>query len=457
MITRTLGIGMLLSLVMGGIAAGQSTSRPAYAPERWDEDWSFLQDPAHRSDPFDPIKYIPLSDDGDIWLSLGGQVRYRYEFWDDNNFDAGPQDDDGLHLLRLLAHADLHIGPNLRFFVEGKSAMEWDRTGGPRPVDEDQLDLQQAFADLTLSFDEHSLLIRVGRQDLIYGAQRLISPLDWANTRRTFDGLKLSWSSRAYSLDFFIVQPVLIDEDEFNERDDDTTFAGLYYVRPMPQWFGPESRSKIEAYLLGLYRDRGVDEDRYTVGTRFFTAPKPWDIDVELAWQFGEIDGDSISAWSVAAEIGYTFADCPLTPRLLLGFDAASGGDPTDRFDQLFPLGHAYFGFIDVIGRQNIIDLQPGISFTLRKDLSLRLRQHFFWRQDTDDAVYNAAGGVLRADSGSDARYIGSEFDLLLNWTISRHWSAYAGYSHFFPGDFIDETGPSQDIDFFYVAATFTF
>jgi hypothetical protein len=33
----------------------------------------------------------------------------------------------------------------------------------------------------------------VGRQELLYGAQRLISPLDWANTRRTFEGGKLIW------------------------------------------------------------------------------------------------------------------------------------------------------------------------------------------------------------------------------------------------------------------------
>ena len=31
-----------------------------------------------------------------------------------------------------------------------------------------------------------TVTLRGGRQDLLFGAQRLIGPLDWSNTRRTF-------------------------------------------------------------------------------------------------------------------------------------------------------------------------------------------------------------------------------------------------------------------------------
>jgi len=149
---------------------------------------------------------------------------------------------------------------------------------------------------------------------------------------------------------------------------------------------------------------------------------------------------------------------------VLAGFGA--GADPSgdlETFNQLFPLGHAYFGYIDVIGRQNIIDLHPGLELQLLKEarhakkVTLRAEHHLFWRESDDDAVYSAAGTVLRADNGSGAAYIGQETDLLLNWQIDRHWSAYVGYSHFFPGDFIQETGPAGDIDFVYAALQFTF
>ena len=52
---------------------------------------------------------------------------------------------------------------------------------------------------------------------------------------------------------------------------------------------------------------------------------------------------------------------------------------------------------------------------------------------------------------------MGSEIDLLLTWQIERHTQAYFGYSHFFAGDFIEDTGPSDDIDFAYAAVQYTF
>lgn len=450
-------IPIFLVLLTGTTVLAQEKAPPPYGAVRWDEDYTYLRDPAAAADFWDPIKYIPLNDTGDVYLSLGGQARYRYEWWDDANFGANQQDGDGFHLLRFLLHADLHLGDNLRVFVEGKSALEENRDGGPRATDEDQFALQQAFVDVNLPWDDNTLLLRLGRQDLIYGAQRLISPLDWANVRRTFQGAKASLKMPDQTLDLFIVQPVIVDRQHWNENDDDTIFAGVYYVRQLPDVIGPDAKSRLDAYLLGLYRRPGdLDEDRYTLGSRFSTAPKPWDLDVEVSYQFGEIDNDSINAWQFAVEGGYQFVDMTFEPRVFIGFDIASGGDAGERFDQLFPLGHAYFGYIDAIGRQNIIDVHPGVTLTLNKDVTLRAAQHFFWRQDTDDAVYNAGGGVLRAGA-SDERYIGSELDLLLNWRIDRHLSAYAGFSYFWGGDFIEDTGSDEDIAFFYVALTYTF
>jgi hypothetical protein len=45
---------------------------------RFDEDYSYLADPSLRTDPWDPIKYIPLDASGRTYLSLGGEWRERY-------------------------------------------------------------------------------------------------------------------------------------------------------------------------------------------------------------------------------------------------------------------------------------------------------------------------------------------------------------------------------------------
>jgi len=453
---------------------------PPYTPVRWNEDYSYLHDPAKRTDFLDRLKYIPLGDDPQTYLSFGGSARYRYELFNNNNFGAGPQDDDGFHLTRLLAHADLHLGPMLRGFVQIKSSMVDGREGGPRPIDADEFDVQQAFVDVKLPLpvgrDDVSVTLRGGRQDLLFGAQRLVGPLDWSNTRRTFEGGRgIFQLSKADTLDLFWVRPVVVEKEEPNVGDEKTSFAGVYNTLSLPALLGEAAAVKLETYGFILNRSDAsfaaegtADEDRYTIGARLYGAPKPFDFDLEAAYQFGKYGSGDISAWMVASEVGYTLADAALAPRLFLGFDIASGDDdPGDgdlgTFNQLFPTQHIYFGYIDVIGRQNIIDLHPGLELQLLKEarhakkVTLRAEHHLFWRESDDDAVYSAAGTVLRADNGSGAAYIGQETDLLLNWQIDRHWSAYVGYSHFFPGDFIQETGPAGDIDFVYAALQFTF
>src|SRR5688500_11426351 len=144
----------------------QQTTPPPYTPVRWNEDWSYLRNSTH-TDFFDPIKYIPLGDDPNWYLSIGGQARYRYENFKNLNFDPpsppGPaQDDDGFHLIRLFLHADLHMGRNVRVFGQVKSAMEDDREGGPRPVDADEFDVHQLFVDF--KFDLRSEERRVGKE-----------------------------------------------------------------------------------------------------------------------------------------------------------------------------------------------------------------------------------------------------------------------------------------------------
>jgi hypothetical protein len=476
------GLGMVMML--GGRCLAQETAPPANRPpqytiSRWDEDYRYLRDPAARDlgeprDFFDPIKYIPFNDKGDIYLSLGGQVRYRYEFFNDENFGRSPDDDNGYHLLRMMAHVDLHLGENFRLFVQGKSALIEDRDGGPRAIDADEIDIQQAFGDFSFRFNQNrdSVLVRLGRQDLRYGAERLIGVSDWTNVRRTFEGVRGSIGFGNNTLDLFWVWPVKVQKESLNEGDDNTNFAGIYDVISLPA-FMRDANSKLDIYGLWLGRDNtnssplpSNDSDTYTVGAHFFSRPMPWDVDLEGDYQFGDSAGNDIRAWSFASEVGYNLTGVTWTPRLYIGFDIASGDDdPTDgkvqTFNQLFPTGHPYFGYIDVIGRQNIIDGHGGFSLALAPVAKLRLEQHFFWRQDTHDGLYTATGAELIPPGSSSTNYIGSEFDVLFDWQIDRHWSTYVGYSHFFAGDFVEESGAASgadnDIDFVYGALMFTF
>jgi Alginate export len=52
---------------------------------------------------------------------------------------------------------------------------------------------------------------------------------------------------------------------------------------------------------------------------------------------------------------------------------------------------------------------------------------------------------------------VGAEIDLIATYAFTRHILGYAGYSHFFPGEFIRKTGPHKDSDYVYAAIQYTF
>ena len=172
--------------------AQQSPSPPPYQQLRYEEDYSYLRDPTRRTDLWDTVKYVLIREKGDWYLSTGGEVRERYEYFHNSLWGQGPQDSDGYLLQRYMLHADLHLGTHVRLFGQLKSGWENGRTGGPRPTDEDKLDLHQAFLDGVLGiYDDVSLTMRAGRQEMAYGSSRLVSVREGPNVRQSFDGLRI--------------------------------------------------------------------------------------------------------------------------------------------------------------------------------------------------------------------------------------------------------------------------
>ncbi len=397
-------------------------------------------------------------------LTMGGQVRLRLEDW--NNFAFTAANDDNFLLSRVRLHSDLRLGPGFRVYVEGISALatERDLPGGRRPLDEDSADLLNAFVDVSTDLGDGGLTLRAGRQELSYGKQRLISPLDWANTRRTFDGARLLTRTGDWKVDAFVTRWVQVEQHDFNDGDSGRDFYGVYATRPVTPW-----KATLDAYVLGLERDLAKfgpvsgAEERYTIGSRLGGA---WagglDYDVEGGYQFGDVGRADVSAWFVASQLGYTVPDCPVKTRWFIGFDQASGDDdPADgevgTFNQLFPLGHAYFGGIDIVGRQNIQDFSCGVSAAPLDKLSVRVEGHQFARAENTDALYDAGGNVVRAGDAGSSHDIGQEVDVVAEYKVDIHLAVQAGYSHFFAGDFIAQSGADEDIDFVYASAQHTF
>ena len=445
--------------------------RPPRAFLRQNEDWSALRahDPATTGDRFDPLKFIPLNDDGSVWLSLGGHARARLETF--NNFGFNTENDDGFLLTRALLYADLHVGDDFRVFVEGKTAFATDRAlpGGERTIDVDSAAIQQAFVDVTLSrSDDAQVVLRAGRQALQFGKQRLVSPLPWANTLRSWDGASLILLTDHWKTTAFYTQFAPVDRFDFNQADRQSEFFGVYAESKNPDG----APAQLDLYALGQLRDNAPgggfngtqgNEDRYTLGARVsgFVPDTGLDYEIEGAYQFGRVGDGDVNAYALATQVGYAFPDRDGKPRVFVGFDYASGDDEAggdvETFNQLFPLGHAYLGSIDVIGRQNILAFSAGASVKATPEVTFTVAGFLFALADADDALYNAGGGIVRPGGSADSRDVGGEIDLSINWKIDAHLSAQVGYSRFFAGDALGESGSDDDIDFTYFQLLFTF
>ena len=119
--------------------AGTAPERPSFQPFRSDEDWRALADRSTHSDWLDALKYISLGPAG-WFITIGGEIRERFELLDHPGFGSGPVDRNGFFLQRYLLSSDLHFGARVRFFGELQSGLVNGRAGGPRATDLDRLD-----------------------------------------------------------------------------------------------------------------------------------------------------------------------------------------------------------------------------------------------------------------------------------------------------------------------------
>ncbi len=439
---------------------------PKYFNLRYKDDFSYLdgEPGTYQEDFFDPIKNIRLGDD--FRLSIGGEFRFRMEAETNKSFDANRRSRDTFQLYRYMLHFDLKYRKLARVFFQGIAAFDEDRDLALRGIDENRWDVQQVFFDVRPLGEKVPLTLRVGRQDLQYGAQRLISPLEWANVRRRFDAVKLFWSDQDWSFDVWYAKPVVVKRKQGDDWNEEYDFYGAYFTyKGIP-------RHGVDLYFLASDKTGSLrnpngkvgDESRYTLGARFWGKTAGFDYDTELSGQWGRWAGDTIQAWSWSAMGGYTFADVPWKPRLGAGFDWASGDEDSGdgkvgTFDQLFPLGHAYFGFLDLVGRQNITAVNLNVSaWPIDKKVKTYIAYHTFWLNADQDALYNAGGRPGRRDStGNSGREVGHEIDLTVLWKIDVHSSMLFGYSHFWDSDVVINTGKSEDPDLFYMQYRFQF
>ena len=428
----------------------------------------------------------------DAW-NIGGQFRARLEHKEyfavanagQADFSKKGDADNSFGLFR----ERFHVGytPCLWFSVFGEfqdsSAVNDDRNPSP---DNDHYQLRQAWVALG-DAKQFPLTVKAGRQELVYGDQRLVGMADWLNVGRTFDAVKVRYENPDFWVDGFVSQPVIPDKTEFDESDDHDRLSGIY--ASTKTWL-PFQESQI--YLLAHNVDRrAADEagqklyplasprDIYTIGLRFKSLPgalQGWDYEVEADGQFGRFQATTTSAnlsqraFAVHVAGGYTWTNAVWSPRLGLEYNYASGdGNSADgthgTFDNLFPSNHGLYGAMDFFSLQNMQDVHVGFSVKPTKKLLVKLDGYAFWLADTHDYLY-AGNGTPRTTGGfgiqpGAGNYVGSELDLVATYTITSFALVSSGYGHLFAGEYLKNslatTGGATDGNYLFAQLTFNF
>ena len=440
---RTLTVLTIAALsTLGQLAAADDNSNDTTTPANLNSGTAVLD--------YSPFEKLPS------WIQLGGQIRGRYEGPSGTSLIKDKQDNYYASRIRL----DLGIEPArwLRFFAEAQDARVGAYNMSPAPSTlYNPIDIRQLYVELSLERTPN-VRFRAGRQELLFGAERLIGPADWGISR-TFDALDLTLSAGRAKVDLIAGSVVLIDPTRLDRSKPGEHLYGAYGAiqRILPG-------VNLETYVLfkqtlDVKSETGVLGNALLVspGARVFgTAPGRIDYTLEAAVQRGSYSTDTIKGLGSSSVAGWTIVDSALKPRVSIEYNYASGDAANkdggrNTFDQFYPSNHNYYGMLDQFGWKNMKNARAGFDFLPLKKLKVRTDFNEFYLATVQDGLYNVSGTSLVLNRKATSAHIGSETNTVALYQYSKVWKFGAGFGHLFAGEFLKESKGSFGYTYPYV------
>ena len=389
------------------------------------------------------------------WLKVSGEFRTRVEGRTGFNFQT--DNNDAYGLVRTRVNIDLLPTSWLQIYFQGQDSRAPGLDAGrPSATMRDPFDVRQAFVRL----GKGPVKITAGRQLLNYGAQRLLGPLDWTNTSRNWDAVKLELGTADAKIDFFASSVVLVDPmRRVNQRRDGFNLHGAYgsFKKLVP-------KAVFEPYLLWKTGGVSIGSGGFRLAAMPGTAGlHGFDYQTEVIRQWGRFGTLDHSAWAAYGIGGYTIGSSTWKPRVSAEYSYASGNrnanDQTHRtFDHLLGTNHLFYGLVDAVGWQNMKNVRLGADARPNKKVQLNADYHWLWLASPNDALYDVAGrATVRPRAGNRATGIGTELDFTATYTASRQWRVGGGIGHLFAGDFLKQNSSGSGQTFPYLFAQYSF
>lgn len=387
----------------------------------------------------DQLKPAPLPA---LNYSLSGQLRHRAEL-DGRTFIPGARSL-GYQLLRSRVNFTVNPSQDAKIIIQlqdsrvfgaGSAAMNRGTQDGMSKA----IDFHQAYFAIANTFGT-PLQLTIGRQDLIYGNQRLVGVSNWNNVGTVFDAVTLQWKSDAVTMNAFRAK--LVGNQSTIASENLTGAYGIFRYSP-----------ELNADLALLLDDntaaiaKGTDKgsarlERYSSAMMFNGKLPMLEYEVETVLQRGSIAlTDSSSLADIEAHLFAARISSVLSKEQNLRIGAKFqllSGDPSQKsgsyatYNTLFSSLHAFYGFMDIFPKTlneyglRAISLHSGMNLSEVTNLTA---EFFRYRTDANAALTDRTGKAVSLTS------LGHELDLTVTHKYSGTISVTAGASAFLPGD----------------------
>lgn len=327
-------------------------------------------------------------------------------------------------------------------------------------------DFHQGFAE----FGNDEAWLRVGRQELKYGRQRLVGSLNWAHSARSFDAISGHISFGDVGFDAFgamvrAPETMMVQQDVEGEMVDvpiqteGDYLAGAYITANLVEEFALDG--------FAIFRHDGptptdVTRDRniITAGMRLHGLAGPVSLDIEGMVQQGSANGESHLGFASTADVTVAFAQDSLPTSVGIGGAYASGGSTDgsiDEFDNFYPTNHIFYGIVDLFGLRNLIEGHASATLAPRdSNFSGTVAFHQFWLATAEGRWSNAPGRTVGQSDTLSTTAVGSEVDVILTWKPFEGTLFQVGGGVFFPLGAATELGLDEPQTYLYVMTGYT-
>jgi hypothetical protein len=453
----------ILAFSLNSILVFAQTPNNPISILRYNDNFSAVKNETNKTG-FNKLKHIALGKHANI--SFGGELREQYQYFDNLNFGDIPptfkQSSAGQLWHRIMGHSNIEIGKKVRIFTQLNSTFRFLNPNPITPeIDENQLSLHQAFIDYNVN---KNWQVRVGRQEIGYGNNRLVTFREGPNTRLTFNGAIIKYKNAKRKIDILAITPVVSMQKVF----DDVSFKEYVFGVYGTENFIPK-KLMIDYYALGFLSDNrkynyaAGKENRQSFGVRFFSQNSKLNYELETTYQTGKFANQNISAYGLSADVNYKIEK---TKNVVVGIGANYfTGDKNKAVNQLNTYNLLFskpsYGLSAPLGSSNLINVNPYVKLTPIKKLSLLAGVYLLQRQSNQDGTYSPNMTQVRPTPAivfaSTKKSIGTQYALEVNYDLNKHVSFALDGAYFNAGNYVAETGKGKNITYVAFKGAFKF